>query len=196
MGAEVTGVDLSRALVEAARRMTPQIDYRVGRAENLEFDDERFDLVLFSFNGIDCIPTKPGRMQALAEMARVLRPEGTAVFSSRNLSGIAFGWYKFMRPRKLRTRASQVLSGVLSQPECYLHDPEDELPVYHAWPRQVIADAASAGLDLEDVFSNSLILDLFHRASRSSALTRLADPWPTYLFRKTGRARTGDASAA
>lgn len=45
--------------------------------------DASFDLVLFSYNGIDCVDFD-ARQSALAEMKRVCRPGGWVVFSSHN----------------------------------------------------------------------------------------------------------------
>jgi SAM-dependent methyltransferase len=47
-------------------------------------------LVVFSFNGIDVIPTVEGRRRCLAECARVLRPHGRLLFSVHNPSYLVF----------------------------------------------------------------------------------------------------------
>src|SRR5258708_31393129 len=44
-GVAATGIDPTHQLVEAARRRDPPGDYRLGRAEQLEFDAASFDLV-------------------------------------------------------------------------------------------------------------------------------------------------------
>jgi SAM-dependent methyltransferase len=81
-GFPVVGIDLSAASVQAARehaaREAPQgaLDYRVMNAEALEFLDRSFDLVCG--NGI---LHHLELEKAYAEVARVLRPDGSAVFS-------------------------------------------------------------------------------------------------------------------
>lgn len=69
---EVSGVDLNPAMVAVARERAPEIDWRVGDATSLPFDDESFDVAvcqsaLFFF---------PDRAGACREMARVVRPGG------------------------------------------------------------------------------------------------------------------------
>ncbi len=61
------------------------------------FPDNKFDFVVFSFNGIDFIKEED-RGVAFEEMKRVLRPGGTLVFSSHNTRNIQRK-YKFRIPR-------------------------------------------------------------------------------------------------
>jgi SAM-dependent methyltransferase len=70
--AEVSAVDPSASFVEAARRRLPGVDVRQGRAEDLPFDDGRFDLVLAQL--VVHFMTDP--VAGLREMARVARPRG------------------------------------------------------------------------------------------------------------------------
>ena len=51
------------------------------------FESSYFDLVLFSFNGIDYLDSQ-GRMRALSEIRRVLKPSATFCFSSHNIQCI------------------------------------------------------------------------------------------------------------
>lgn len=79
------GIDYAPNMIEACRRRFPQYRFSVGDATNLsEIADASFDIVIFSFNGIDSIPTDTGRIAALREMARVVRPSGHAIISSHN----------------------------------------------------------------------------------------------------------------
>ena len=55
MGAQVTAIDPDGGLVTKARRHLParlayRVRYRVGRAENLKFPSQSFDLVIFSWS--------------------------------------------------------------------------------------------------------------------------------------------------
>jgi SAM-dependent methyltransferase len=68
----VAGVDLNAGMIEVARRLSPAIDWRVGRAEQLPFPDASFDAVVSQF-GLMFFPDRP---QAIREMVRVLKPGG------------------------------------------------------------------------------------------------------------------------
>jgi SAM-dependent methyltransferase len=77
--ASVVGVDVDEATVEHAHARHG-IDVRRADVADLPFDDGAFDLVV-SFETIEHV-AEPER--ALAEMRRVLRPEGTLVISTPN----------------------------------------------------------------------------------------------------------------
>jgi len=85
---EYIGGDFSPQMVEACRQRFGEDDGRrflVLDARNLhQFEDGGFDLVLFSFNGIDEVPSED-REQVLREVYRVLEPAGVFVFSTHNL---------------------------------------------------------------------------------------------------------------
>jgi ubiquinone/menaquinone biosynthesis C-methylase UbiE len=61
----------------------------VGDARSMiQFADNSFDFILFSFNGIDCVPHSD-RLQILQEICRVGKPGCHFFFSSHNLQGMA-----------------------------------------------------------------------------------------------------------
>src|SRR6266446_2135875 len=67
------GADYSGVMVEACRRRFPDQEFRHCDATDMAvFDDEEFDAIVFSFNGIDVIRTDDGRARCLSETARVL----------------------------------------------------------------------------------------------------------------------------
>jgi SAM-dependent methyltransferase len=71
-GYDLTGLDASPSLLEAARGADPDGRYVLGRAEDLPFEDDSFDLVV-AYNVLMDVEDMP---QAVAEIARVLRPGG------------------------------------------------------------------------------------------------------------------------
>ena len=44
----VTGVDISKGMIDVAKKNFPELDFRVGDVENLKFKKESFDLVYSS----------------------------------------------------------------------------------------------------------------------------------------------------
>lgn len=92
-GVKAVGVDPTLALVEHARRMHSDGDYRIQCAEALEFPDGSFDLVVSYLTLIDI----PGVEQAISEMARVLRPGGALLIANLNAfftAGPPEGWMR------------------------------------------------------------------------------------------------------
>jgi SAM-dependent methyltransferase len=78
-GADYTGVDLTDAAVDLARKHFAQLglsgEFRTADAENLDFADESFDLVYS--HGV--LHHTPDTARAVSEIHRVLKPGGRAV---------------------------------------------------------------------------------------------------------------------
>lgn len=94
-GAKVTGVDLTPELLAVARAKAADegfddIDFREGDAEALPFADASFDVVL-STCGHMFAPDQP---KVAAELARVTRPGGRAVFLAWTPEGGLGGWFR------------------------------------------------------------------------------------------------------
>jgi SAM-dependent methyltransferase len=78
------------ALIDRARALDPGGDYRLGKAEALDFEDGAFDLVVSYLSLIDI----PDIRAAIPEMARVLKPGGTLLIAnstSFNTAGLGEG---------------------------------------------------------------------------------------------------------
>jgi SAM-dependent methyltransferase len=92
-GIDATGIDPTAAFIRHARQRDPVGDYRIGRAEALDFPDQTFDLVVSYLTFIDI----PDIRRAISETARVLVPGGTlliANLNSFNTAGTAGGWIR------------------------------------------------------------------------------------------------------
>ena len=145
IGASVVGADFSRSLLHfAAERGLTAVQ---SDARELPFVKQSFDGALF-VAGLHCIPTRAGRIGALAELRRVLRPGGRALVTV---------WSRF-REQGLRgwnVADADVPWGDVSR-------------FYHFYtPVELVADCRAAGWT-----------DVRLRAERlSSAATWLPDNW-------------------
>ncbi len=79
-GIATIGIDPTQALLDQARKRDPQGDYRAGVAEQLDFPDASFDLVVSYLTLIDI----PDIDTAIPEMARVLAPGGSLLIANLN----------------------------------------------------------------------------------------------------------------
>jgi ubiquinone/menaquinone biosynthesis C-methylase UbiE len=76
---QITGLDISKSFVEIARKNAAesgvQVDFRQGNASGMPFENETFDFMFCqaAFKNF----SEP--VKAIAEMYRVLRPNGTAI---------------------------------------------------------------------------------------------------------------------
>ncbi len=73
----VTGLDRNADMLAVAARVTPEIAWREGMAEDLPFNDESFDAVLSQFG----LMFFDDQVAALKDMRRVLRPDGRLVIA-------------------------------------------------------------------------------------------------------------------
>jgi ubiquinone/menaquinone biosynthesis C-methylase UbiE len=84
------GVDYAPNMVEYCKKKFnySNASFEVADARSMEqFENEEFDIVIFSFNGIDCIPYED-RSKTLHEINRVLKPQGSFIFSTHNTRNI------------------------------------------------------------------------------------------------------------
>ena len=85
---DLVGIDLTPEMITAAislaEHFETKIDFRVGDATRLSFEDDSFGAVVFSFNGLMSIPEQDRRDQALREIWRVLKPGGVFLFTTHD----------------------------------------------------------------------------------------------------------------
>lgn len=81
---DYVGIDYVSQVAEETGEKYPNAKILCCDARNLEtFEDETFDFILFSYNGIDYVSNED-RLKALKEIYRVLKTGGTFMFSSHN----------------------------------------------------------------------------------------------------------------
>jgi ubiquinone/menaquinone biosynthesis C-methylase UbiE len=95
---EYVGIDYSNTMIKACRARFPRYRLEVASAGDLSlFDDDYFDFVLFSFNGIDAVEHEE-RLKLLREIRRVIRDGGYFSFSTLNLnSSLVNSSFRFSR---------------------------------------------------------------------------------------------------
>lgn len=88
-GCTVTGVDLSREMLDLARQKVSSAMFQLGDAEHLPFEDSSFDAVTCAFGVRNFVHLEQG----LSEMLRVLKPGGHMIILE-----LATPDSKFIRP--------------------------------------------------------------------------------------------------
>jgi len=84
----IIGLDLTPEMISAAKTINKEkktdIEFIVGDAVELKFEDNSFEQALFSFNGLMQIPEKKNRIRALKEIKRVLTKNGIFIFTTHD----------------------------------------------------------------------------------------------------------------
>lgn len=84
----IIGLDIADKLIDFAKKYSNDynldIDFVVGDATKLEYEDNFFDVLIFSFNGMQCIPGLENRRDVLKEVYRVLKPGGYYIFTAHD----------------------------------------------------------------------------------------------------------------
>lgn len=151
------GIDVAPSMVAAARQAHPEADLRVGDAADLSaFADGSFDVVVFSFNGIDYLEPDAARHRCLDEVRRVLRPGGTFLFSTHDPRALgsrptpgsgAKGW-TLAGLRVARRCRDRLASRALWRGEGWVTDRVGVgFRTHMATPERVVAELAAHGFD-------------------------------------------------
>ena len=111
------GIDYAPAMIEICRSRFGESGRQkficLDAADLSKFGDSRFDLVLFSFNGIDCVELEK-RRKILREVRRLLKPDGVFFFSGGSLDVFPWPlhWPRFRFNRPLRSIIAFVRSAL------------------------------------------------------------------------------------
>jgi len=108
---EITGIEISPAMLEIARQRAQslgrQVELVVGDAQALPFPDQRFDTVVCTI----ALCSIPDERQAVAEVWRVLRPGGrfVALEHVRSPNTIIRGLERLLESYTVRTQGDHLL---------------------------------------------------------------------------------------
>jgi ubiquinone/menaquinone biosynthesis C-methylase UbiE len=195
------GIDYAAAMIETCQNRFPQraqsTEFRVGDVRDLgAFTDQAFDLVLFSYNGLDYIPHEE-RLKALAEMARVTKSGGLLVFSSHNLMGFGQSprpkkesWTRRMLIKSLLMLANGRTASLRTKPYSIIRDDGlgFRLKTYYVRPSEQLRQLSALGLNQVDVYgiggnllSQSQAKDQNMSHSRDQSLDLVRDEWLYYF---------------
>ena len=163
------GVDYVKAMVEACAAKFPQNIFVCADATRLTgFKDESFDVAIFSFNGIDAVPTKDARLRCFSEVFRLLTPNGLFIFSSHNAkmlvsfprldnAGLLRKAWRLSRAviTSVPFAVRLLYSGSFRRGAGYYLDPvHGGITTYCSTPELIRVDASSAGFQVIEVIHN------------------------------------------
>lgn len=101
----IIGLDIADKLIDSAKEYIKKnnldIEFVLGDATDLKYDDNLFDIVIFSFNGLQTIPGINNRLKVLKEAYRVLKPNGLFIFTAHDRDGNK-EFSKFWEEEKLK----------------------------------------------------------------------------------------------
>lgn len=87
----IIGLDIADKLIDSAKEYIKknnlEIEFVLGDATDLKYDDNLFDIVIFSFNGLQTIPGINNRLKVLKEVYRVLKLNGLFIFTAHDRDG-------------------------------------------------------------------------------------------------------------
>lgn len=165
------------------------VRFQVADARALPFDDGAFDIVFFSFNGIDLVSAED-RARTLAECRRVLAPGGWFIYSSHNLAwldsraGIRWAGLRDALETHLFWTRMQRLNRAggpyRDRPWAELIDPHNGGSTCYVRPDELLRQTRAAGFEAIRVFD--LAGDEVVEARRQVALQ---DAW-VYLLCRNG----------
>ena len=198
IAAEYIGVDYSEEMIAACHRRfaggSDTMTFAVCDARDLRmFEENCFDFILFSFNGIDYVSYED-RDRVFREVQRVGKAGGWFAFSTHNLRG-ASGIFKFqgLRGRSLSRVGKNTVKWLLvnflcnkpavrrdlmHKPYAFINDGE------HAFHLKTCYTQPDEQLErLQEWFDNIRVFSLLtgNEINDNSTLNGIKDPWLYYL---------------
>jgi SAM-dependent methyltransferase len=194
------GIDYSRAMIDACKQRfgdsLPKASFEFGDATDMRgLEADSFDLIVFSFNGIDCV-SHQDRLKVFREVHRVGRSGALFCFSTHNILSVD-------RLNPLREHVSRNPLRTVRQVAGWLqwhffHRPKEPVEALRAAPYAVINDGAhDNGLylyyvqpreqlaQLQPWFSEARVFGLASgkEITGTADIDRVTDPWIYFLCR-------------
>lgn len=134
----IIGLDISEIMLKKARKIREKLGFNIefikGDILDIEFDKNRFNNALFSFNGLMQIPKKENRIKALEETKRILKPSGTLIFTTHDRDrGKKFKdfwrrekekWEKNLNDKRLYEYGDRITTLKDNDQELFIHIPD------------------------------------------------------------------------
>lgn len=135
----ICGIDLSEEMIKAAinyiKNYNCNINYVVGDAANLPFQDNLYNSVLFLFNGLMLIPGIENRIKVMKEIKRVLKSEGILIFTAHNINADSnykkfwenqkYLWDNGLNDNRLH-EFGDIIDTEISKDDSFMHFPSDD----------------------------------------------------------------------
>lgn len=90
----ILGIDLSEEMITECNSIkgnrNANINFLVADAAKIPFEDNSFDVCIFSFNGLMTIPKYENRLCAVKEIYRILKSDGKFIFTAHDINNIKF----------------------------------------------------------------------------------------------------------
>lgn len=145
---KIIGIDYSESMIRVAHEKLPMLDFRVADTRMLPFKNGEFDIVFFSFNGLDYLYPKSDRFKAIAEIGRVLKPDGLFVFSSHNRFRLPVG------RTRLKNFIKNLFTGTLFSKYTWDYQKHGPLLTYWGSTWSEKRDLKKMGFEFLDLYGN------------------------------------------
>ncbi len=122
-GYPVTGIDLSLPMLHAGRELAADMPLGGANLLALPFADDHFAAALMFFGALQHLPGRHHRRQALAELARVVRPDGRLLLGLDNLAP-ALTCYGYWLRQRIANSELRITNHELNSP----HSPNSPNP--------------------------------------------------------------------
>jgi len=171
-GFKVKGIDLSEKLINSAILRFPHIDFKLGDFSSLAIENESYDHVLISHNGIDYAYPIEKRNKTIMECFRVLRKNGTFIFSSHNIKSLYFSPYYFFNIKRFGWKIKNTLFAI--KETHYIKDLG--MYTFYGSPDYVIKQSERYGF--------KIIEQVGFRQSNNYLFNKYVSPYIHYVFTK------------